>query len=141
MPVEGLIPSQVLTNIRRHGIVKTMTDFNGDPSHGDLPIESNDDAVLRMLGGATFGPNARLILPSGTELSGAEAQAFTGAFAGDTGDVSGAENSMMGGDRQEEISADPLSSRHDAWTGDPKTDRQNLVARALRAILRRNDPQ
>ena len=46
-----------------------------------LPVENADDAVLRLLGGANFGPGARLILPSGTELRGDEAQAFTSAYA------------------------------------------------------------
>ncbi|MBC7943212.1 hypothetical protein H7X68_01795 [Candidatus Saccharibacteria bacterium] len=45
-----------------------------------LPIETNDDRVLRMLAGANFGPGASLILPSGERLSGVEAQAFTAAF-------------------------------------------------------------
>ncbi len=45
-----------------------------------FPIESGDDAVLRMLAGASFGPDARLTLPSGTELTGDEAQVFTSAF-------------------------------------------------------------
>jgi hypothetical protein len=42
--------------------------------------ESNDEAVLRMLGGANFGPDAKLILPSGRTLDGDEAQALTSYY-------------------------------------------------------------
>lgn len=45
------------------------------------PITSGDDAVLRMLAGASFGPNASLTLPSGATLDADEAQALTGAYA------------------------------------------------------------
>jgi len=50
------------------------------------PEFSPDDAVLRMLSGANFGPNAHLTLPSGETLTSDEAQAFTAAF-GDNGAV------------------------------------------------------
>lgn len=40
-----------------------------------------DDALLRMLAGATFSPNTKVTLPSETQISGQEAQAFTAAFA------------------------------------------------------------
>jgi hypothetical protein len=45
--------------------------------------ESNDEAVLRMLAGANFGPDAGLTLPSGKELGGGEAQAWTSVYADD----------------------------------------------------------
>jgi hypothetical protein len=42
-----------------------------------------DEAVLRILGGANFGPDAGLILPSGKRLEGDEAQAWTSLYASD----------------------------------------------------------
>ena len=42
-----------------------------------FPVESDDDALLKMLAGANFGPNTKIVLPSGTEISGDEAQVFT----------------------------------------------------------------
>lgn len=47
----------------------------------DVPVESNDDEALRFLAGASFGPNAKLILPSGRELPSDEAQAFTSMYS------------------------------------------------------------
>lgn len=41
----------------------------------------DDDAVLRMLAGANFGPNANVVLPSGERLNGDEAQALTSFYA------------------------------------------------------------
>lgn len=41
----------------------------------------SDEAVLRMLGGATFGPNASPTLPSGRRLDAGEAQALTSYYA------------------------------------------------------------
>ena len=45
-----------------------------------LLIAGNDDAVLAMLSGATFGPDASLILPSGARLDGNQAQAWTSVY-------------------------------------------------------------
>lgn len=56
---------------------------DGSRQQRGRPEESADETVLRMLGGATFGAGARLILPSGQALDGAGAQAWTSAFAGD----------------------------------------------------------
>lgn len=47
-------------------------------------FSASDEAVLRMFGGAHFGPNAKLILPSGTALGGDEAQALTSFYAPDS---------------------------------------------------------
>lgn len=57
-----------------------MTNHEEFSDRHDLPIESNDDAALRMFGGATFGPGAKLILPSGEELRGDEANVFVALF-------------------------------------------------------------
>jgi hypothetical protein len=56
--------------------------FRRKPKTADvqLPIESNDDFVLAMFRGCTFGPGFTLTLPSGRQLTGDEAQAFTSAF-------------------------------------------------------------
>lgn len=44
-------------------------------------VEGNDEAaVLRMLSSATFGPNAGLVLPSGTRLNTDEARVFTAMY-------------------------------------------------------------
>lgn len=46
-----------------------------------VPASSDDDeVVLRMLGGAHFGPAAKVVLPSGRTLDGDEAQALTGYY-------------------------------------------------------------
>lgn len=44
-------------------------------------MPSNDEAILKMLAGANFGPNASLTLPSGQTLDAAEAQAMTSLYA------------------------------------------------------------
>ncbi len=46
-----------------------------------LAMSSNDEAALRALAGANFGPDAQLILPSGRKLDGDEAQAMTSLYA------------------------------------------------------------
>ena len=46
-------------------------------------INPNDELVLRMMAGATFGPNSSLVLPSGRHLSAEEAQALTSFYAAD----------------------------------------------------------
>lgn len=43
----------------------------------------NDDKVMQMLAGANFGPNTKVILPSGEEIDGTEAQALTSFYAKD----------------------------------------------------------
>lgn len=100
-----------------------------------LPIESPDDAILNMLGGANFGPDAKLILPSGLVLDGREAQVFTSLFAAESSppDMPTKESEL------EEViplryEDDPLSSEFDDWTGDPMIDSRRLVQRACDAI-------
>jgi hypothetical protein len=88
----------------------------------EVPIESADDAVLRMLGGAEFGPNAKLILPSGRSLDAKEAQAFTAAFG------------QQASQEQATQADNPLSSKNDKGTGDEVQDRRNLVERAKNAL-------
>lgn len=44
-------------------------------------MTSNDEAILKMLAGANFGPNASLTLPSGETLNADEAQVMTGLYA------------------------------------------------------------
>ncbi len=44
----------------------------------------NDEEILRMLGGATFGPDASLTLPSGKTLAANEAQVMTSLYADDS---------------------------------------------------------
>lgn len=46
-----------------------------------MPLTPDDDAVLRMLAGANFGPGAKLVLPSGQRMEGDEAQVLTSAYA------------------------------------------------------------
>lgn len=41
----------------------------------------NDEMALRILAGANFGPDAKVILPSGHELDANEAQALTSFYA------------------------------------------------------------
>lgn len=53
---------------------------------------SNDEAVLRMLGGATFGPDASLILPSGQRLDADEAQVFTSLYADNPDECDGGDH-------------------------------------------------
>jgi len=45
---------------------------------------SNDEAILQMLAGANFGPDAGLTLPSGKTLNASEAQAWTSVYADDS---------------------------------------------------------
>lgn len=45
----------------------------------------DDAALLRLLAGAHFAPDARLILPSGETLTADEANAFTAAYMPDDG--------------------------------------------------------
>jgi hypothetical protein len=44
-------------------------------------VTAADAAILKMLAGASFGPNASVILPSGRQIDPAEAQALTSAYA------------------------------------------------------------
>jgi hypothetical protein len=59
----------------------TMITALGTPTPEENEMDANDDMLLRALGGATFGPNASLTLPSGERLSGDEAQALTAVYA------------------------------------------------------------
>jgi hypothetical protein len=45
---------------------------------------SDDEAALRMLAGASFGPDCEVVLPSGRTLSADEAQALTSYYAPST---------------------------------------------------------
>lgn len=42
---------------------------------------TNDEKALHALSGASFGPKAKVVLPSGAVLNGDEAQAFTALYA------------------------------------------------------------
>lgn len=48
-----------------------------DPTH----LDPRDIPVLKMLAGANFGPGASVTLPSGRQITPAEAQALTSAYA------------------------------------------------------------
>lgn len=97
-------------------------------------MTGDDDKVLQMLAGATFGPNAKVILPSGTALGPAEAQAFTAFYATESADRSREPRQRR--TTQPARDNSPLSSRHDRWAGDQATDRATLVARARAARYR-----
>lgn len=104
-------------------------------SQDNVPLENNDDVALRILGGATFGPRARLTLPSGAELGANEANAFTAAF--DDGQAS---------EKMERLGytthrPDPLSSENDKWTSDPQENRRRLVDRAKAAFRKPRSSQ
>lgn len=150
-------------------------------NNSEVPIESADDFVLHMLGGAHFGPNASLQLPSGAMLSSAEAQAFTAAYKGQSSETQQAVDpeqddrllQSLGGatfgpnaelvmptgtrlpadeaqafsaalkgldlttdqeDRRNRPASDPLDSRHDNWTKNQGENRKNLVSRLLQVI-------
>jgi len=101
----------------------------------ELPVESNDDAVLKMLSGAQFGPNAKIVLPSGKQLSGDEAQAFTSAFSDDRTESA----SDRVPDEEDTHPSSPDNRPHypqDMMTGfgDPAEDSRRLVARAKQAL-------
>lgn len=105
----------------------------------NLPIESNNDAMFRTLSGARFAPNTKVILPSGEEISGAEATAFASAFRGDKEEnVFDPSDDLRPRSPQKEArtldSHYPLSSAQDRWTGDPAMDRAELVGRAQAAM-------
>lgn len=113
-------------------------NYESDP--GSLPIESADDAALQLLRGSVWGPNAKLILPSGRQLSGAEAQAFTAAFEpvtemGSTDTVADFDDDPGVYERGcSRTHSNPLSRSNDRWTDDPETNRAQLVARAMEAL-------
>jgi hypothetical protein len=46
-----------------------------------MTIDPNDEFALQLLAGASFGPNAKVTLPSGRELGADEAQALTSFYA------------------------------------------------------------
>jgi hypothetical protein len=58
-----------------------LAEWRGEIDRAAAPAA--DDAVLRMLAGANFGPDSKLILPSGVTLDGDEAQAMTSFYAPD----------------------------------------------------------
>lgn len=116
------------------------------PQDEQLPIESAGDAVLRRLGGASFGPGAGVILPSGRVLGGEEAQVFTSAFDDErqktevpyppdapSNTPDPRHTSVRTQNYTTQELANPPSSAHDRWTGDPQTNRAMLVQRALAA--------
>lgn len=56
-----------------------------DPTDAELndikdPYAEHDAALLNALSGATFGPNVKLILPSGKTIDGATAQELTARY-------------------------------------------------------------
>lgn len=77
-----------------------------------------DEAVLRMLAGANFGPDATVVLPSGREVGGDEAQALTSFYAPDatgTGVTGGTEQVPYAWERHGRtvrIRIDPSAPRH-----------------------------
>lgn len=102
-------------------------------SDSNLPVENPDDAVLRMLQGASFGKDSKLILPSGKELTSDEAQAFTGAFADeDTCTIRHYSPRRQHG-HVDNID-NPLSSANDVHTGDGMLDLAHLIGRANMAV-------
>jgi hypothetical protein len=52
---------------------------------GGVAAVTDDEKLLRALGGATFGPDASLTLPSGRRIDSDEAQAFTSLYASPEG--------------------------------------------------------
>jgi len=101
----------------------------------ELPIENPDDAALRMLGGAQFSPDGKLVLPSGRVLIGPEAQAACAVFS-----CARLHPHSPVAEYGEIDPTNPLSSANDHWTGDPAVDRAALVARALQALLPKAPP-
>ena len=123
-----------------------MIDNFDDSTSPSFPIESADDAVLKMFKGATFEPGFRLILPSGRELNGNEAQAFTSVFADDDNLGTDVSEEQVEDSYQEApipvydddvaYNDNPLSSRFDQWSGDPAVDTARLAKRAMDAMNR-----
>ena len=110
----------------------------------ELPTESNDDLVLKMLSGATFGPDTKLVLPSGRVLSGNEAQAFTSAFSSEdhTSDATSEQTRSGPRDLQDEqrrpLTRPPgetstANTRHAVET----SRRSNRITRLARTVFRR----
>jgi hypothetical protein len=119
----------------RHAIAPSIPE-----SDAGLPIESADDAMLRMLGGASFGPGTKVVLPSGRTLSSGEAQAFSSAFAsGGPQDrpvkhtPRDADYDTPGAHLTPYDYDNPLAAANDRWTGDPEIDLAALIGRAYDA--------
>lgn len=120
---------------------------NFDDNHG-VPIESNDDALLRMLGGAIFAPGAKMTLPSGKELVGDEAQVFVSAFDDQERTEAKRYESTLINDNETvarepsiEDGDNPLDSRFDNWGDDQIADLALLVQRAKMAVeMNENKP-
>lgn len=58
----------------------TLPESPSDPEPRRPSTIADDEAVLRMLAGANFGPNG-VILPTGRHIDGDEAQALTAFYA------------------------------------------------------------
>ena len=116
-----------------------MTMYNSDQNRNPLPIESSDDIALRMFKGARFAPSAKLTLPSGTELSGDEAQVFIAAF-NDDGPVRITPEVMEPSTEGINYWDNPLASEFDNWSNDPRVNSRSLEQRALDAIYAPQPP-
>lgn len=93
-----------------------------------LPVESNDDAVLRMLSGASFGPNTKITLPSGKQLDGDEAGVFSSLMSPE--EIMQRESRRL---RKPGFTG-PLVSMNDDWDGDLVIDGQTLEQPAIAAV-------
>lgn len=139
----------LLTEYTKHGNILIMNKFEKSSDQPQLPTETDDDAILRMLAGANFAPGARVTLPTGREMSGDELTVATSAFPdGETAVGSGLDEPQPYVDLRKPVAAshhrvagendNPLDSRFDDWTGDPNTDIVRLVARALSTTGKQN---
>lgn len=54
--------------------------MGGEAPEPGLPVTGNDDAILAMLAGAQFGPDASVTLPSGKKIGAEEAQTWTDLY-------------------------------------------------------------
>lgn len=68
-------------NIRAARAVDEQPDPIDSHFEQAMTASGADEACLRLLAGASFGPNASLVLPSGKRLSGDEAQALAAFYA------------------------------------------------------------
>lgn len=105
-----------------------MMDFEGS-SRTNLPIESPDDAVLRMIGSAVFEPNANITLPSGYVMTNDETRVFTSLFAEETEPVL-VEATRILNDEVSNYTNSPHTPINDGWTGNPELDRRIFFQRA-----------
>lgn len=66
----------VPSDVKRH-----FSPENTDPEQLGMRAVGDDDALLKALGGATFGPETKVTLPSGQTIDGAEAQVWASFHA------------------------------------------------------------